>query len=207
MSMDIFIIAVVFFAYISLLLELTLLHVPSVASGVNILRPKPEVINCYSAKFRRLFELPWIARVAFALLPILVIYAVFAYPLLVAVGALPPPVKQNLVFSLVGVCLVLLGRTVTFTSVLLIRKQNRQTGNDFKLHTHALFAFSRNPGLIGMYLLVLGFWFMLPSLWFLAGIFFYITHMHLKVLMEEDFLGHKFGENYLEYKRTTRRYC
>ena len=105
-----------------------------------------------------------------------------------------------------GGLLILVGRSLTFYSVLTIRKGNPQKDGSFKLHTDQVFQVSRNPGLAGMYLFLMGLIVTVPSIYLIGGGVIYFAHMHFKVLMEEDFLTSKFGGTYEQYKRSTGRY-
>jgi len=87
-----------------------------------------------------------------------------------------------------------------------IRKNNKQEGASFHLHTTNKFGVIRNPGLVGLYIFMLGLWLLLPSIYFLVGILIYMAHMHFKVLMEEDFLSNHYGVAYRQYFQKTKRY-
>lgn len=197
---------IILLGYVTLLVELTCFHVPSVASGVNILRKDEAVVETYSAKFRSVFQRSLQSRILITFVPLIPVYGVFIYPILVMTGVIPYPVNSLNWSIWLGCLLVIMGRVITFGSVLMIRRQNQQKQDSFRLHTDFLFARSRNPGLLGMYVFVLGIWAVMPSLLLLAGILYYIAYMHVKVLMEEDFLTQKFGEPYLHYKTSTGRY-
>ena len=199
-----YVIALLGFA--SLLLELAFFHVPSVASNVNIMRKRPEVVQGYSARFRGLFQGSLLWRVSLSMLLLTPVYGVFIYPLFVIFDVFEEPVVVPDMLTWSGCVLVLLGRAITFSSVLIIRRENCQKDDSFHLHTDFLFARSRNPGLLGMYLFIMGIWLLMPSVQYLLGIIYYIAYMHFKVLMEEDFLEQKFGESYLQYKTSTGRY-
>lgn len=196
--------------FASLIVELAFFHVPSVASNVNIIRKQPAVVEGYSARFRVLFQHSLALRVVLSMLPLLPVYAVFIYPLLVIFHVVPEPAMLPAgtpdVFVWLGCGFIVAGRFTTFASVLVIRQQNQQKEDSFHLHTDFLFARSRNPGLLGMYIFILGIWFLMPSIQYLTAILYYCAYMHFKVLMEEDFLEQKFGESYLQYKTSTGRY-
>ncbi len=200
---------IVTLAYLSIALELLVFHVPSVASTVNIWKPSEQLLAFYSKKFRALFQLPKFKKIIVFVLPLVLIYITFFFPLFhfwwqadsSYLLFLPTDVSYML-----GIALILLGRWVTFSSVLTIREENRQEGNSFKLHTDSLFARTRNPGLVGMYFFFAGLWACIPSWIFLLGILVYIAHMHFKVLMEEDFLHNKYGKPYRHYFMNTKRY-
>lgn len=208
--MTLWVTVLVLCGYVSLLLELTLLHVPSVASSRRILRASNELAHGYSAKYQRFFGWPLAVRLVAFGVPLLVVYAVFAYPLLVVwrgADLLGDYVFQPFVVTdLTGAALIVGGRAVALAAVVTIRRDNEQSGNSFRLHTAGPFRWSRNPGLLGMYAFVLGLWLTAPSAAMLLGIVLYVLYMHLKVCMEEDFLVRKFGNSYLAYRLRTGRY-
>ena len=108
--------------------------------------------------------------------------------------------------DLLGLVLIIAGRSLALLSVVNIRAQNSQQNDDFDLKTAGLFGFSRNPILVGMYLTYWGIFFILPNIVTLIGFFIYAANMHFRILLEEDFLSHLFGEKFIEYRNHTRRY-
>ena len=143
-------------------------------------------------------------------LPLLLIYGVYAYPLLVLWSGADPLgdylLSPAVVTDVLGAALVVCGRALALGAVLTIRRENDQSGDSFRLHTAGPFRWSRNPGLLGMYLFVGGLWLITPSATMLLGIVLYVAYMDFKVRMEEDFLANKFGSSYLEYRLRTGRY-
>ena len=202
---------VILAAYASLLLELTLVHVRSTASSLQLWAPDAELVGTYSPRYRRLFALGRPTKALLFIAPLLVVYATFLYPLVVVVVAGRDPIGDYLFtpspgLTTVGLGLLLVGRGIAVVSALSIRRHNAQSGDSFRLHTAGLFRWSRNPGLLGMYLFIGGIWLTMPSALMLAGMLFYVLYMHFKVRMEEDFLANRFGEPYLAYRAKTRRY-
>lgn len=196
--------------YVSLFIELFFLHVPSVASNRSIWSADDQVTQFYSAQYQWLFTLPKWQKLLLTNIPLLLIYALFVLPIAFILGettfAAPQLFQADTPIQLIGMGFILSGRAVTLNSVLTIRKDNTQTAEHFKLHTNRLFGRSRNPGLMGMYGFMFGMWLCIPSMWFLAGLLFYIAYMHCKVKMEEDFLSNRFGDQYQTYLNQTGRY-
>ena len=196
-------------AYLSLALELTVLHVPSVASSRGIWASRAELVDGYSASFRRIFAWPRPLKLLVLGVPLLIVYALYAYPL--ASLWLGADLLSDYLFApriatdLFGVALVAVGRTIALTSVLTLRR-NEQRGDSFRLNVTGPFRWSRNPGLVGMYVFVAGLWLITPSTTMLLGIVLYMLYMDFKVRMEEDFLANKFGNAYAEYRLRTGRY-
>ena len=143
-------------------------------------------------------------------LPLLVVYGVFAYPIVV-IGFRTDPfgdylyaVPQAAVVP--SIALKVLGRLLTFVTALTMRGVHDSATHTSRLEIRGVFRWSRNPGLVGMDILLLGFWIVMPSGLFLFGMFFYVLHMHAKVKIEEDYLAHRFGQAYLDYAGKTPRY-
>lgn len=194
--------------YLSLFIELTVLHTPSVASSRAILSADDAAPGEHSDRFRRWFRLSPMQKLLRFVLPLIVIYAVFAYP----------PIELWLGPALLGdflytpnalalgaaIALAVVGRGFTLASVFALR---RYAAADHRaLQTRWIFRVSRNPGLVGMYLMFAGFWLAMPSLVFALGIVVYVVHMHLKVQLEEDYLVHRFGADFDDYRSRTPRY-
>ena len=200
---------VIVILYVSLFLELTVFHVPSVASSLNIWKPREEVLKFYSEKYTRIFEMSRWKKFCLFILPLVVIYLTYAFPSLLYFDSY---FNMGLLFEStsiaigIGIVLMLMGRYITLSSVFTIRKNNKQKAGSFTLHDEGMFSKSRNPGLLGLYIFLIGIWFVLPSIYFLLGILFYMAYMHFKVRMEEDFLSNRFSEEYKNYFSQTKRY-
>jgi protein-S-isoprenylcysteine O-methyltransferase Ste14 len=196
---DLFILA----AYGSLLLELLLVPVPSVASAVQLARQSRAGGD--GGIRRRLREV-------FHFFPVVLNIAVFLLPFTQALKALLDGQSTTLTGSIAswGVLLVLSGRFLTVASALALRSQAmpRLTQGELHapLHERGVFRFSRNPGLVGMYLFAAGLLTLKPSLWFALGLAHYVWHMHRKVTIEEGHLEQRLGREYAIYAGRTRRY-
>jgi protein-S-isoprenylcysteine O-methyltransferase Ste14 len=149
-------------------------------------------------------------KILLLFLPTLLSITAYCLPLiLVAVSILSPGFvnkteKTGLVF--IAFLLILAGRIISLYSVLQIRKNNRQAGKSFELKTGNIFSFSRNPILLGMYITYMGMIILFPFWFMLAGFAVYAGNMHFRILIEESFLRHKFGNNYINYQEQTKRY-
>jgi protein-S-isoprenylcysteine O-methyltransferase Ste14 len=200
--------AIVALGYASLLLELTVLHVPSVASTRRIWSRSPTVVEGYSPAWRGVFDFSAARKVVLFVLPVVVIWGVLLYP---AVALLVGDALGDHLFaavpgtSLLAALLIVVGRAITLSSVLTLRRAGRALNGD-RLTTRGLFRFSRNPGLVGMYLFVGGLWLTSPSLTMLCGTAVYVLYMDVKVRMEEDYLSTTAGEAYRHYRQRTPRY-
>ena len=69
------------------------------------------------------------------------------------------------------------------------------------------YRFSRNPLYVSLTMLYLGIAIAADSVWVLAGLIPTLVVMHYGVILrEEEYLEAKFGEQYLRYKNTVRRW-
>ncbi|MEM1141559.1 MAG: methyltransferase [Pseudomonadota bacterium] len=197
--------------YLTLALELWLIPVPSVVSAVALM--KDERVKGADM----LSRLRW-------LLPALINIAVFAIPLIQSCLELVQPLRRGTAAGsdgtgplwptgmavLVGLSLIIGGRLLTVLVATAMRSPapvNLMQGTlELPLRRDGVFQYSRNPGLLGMYLFVFGVLIVQPSLVFALGLCHYVWHMHRRVLMEEDYLRDRFGSAYTDYLGCTRRY-
>lgn len=78
--------------------------------------------------------------------------------------------------------------------------------NRSELITTGLYKFIRNPTYLGLFIMNFGIWLILPT-WtmFLYVLLFYIF-LEIQVRCEEEHLIKTHGEEYIEYKKRTKRY-
>ena len=208
--MNTYVTGIVLAAYVSLIIELVLLHVPSVASNLKILVADKDVVAGYSSKYRAVFSYSLPVKILLFLLPVIVVWLLFLFPLLVIICC-PDPLTDYMYLpgiwaQLAGASLVISGRAMTIWSVLGIRSANNSSRDLSVLTMSGVFRWSRNPGLLGMFMLIAGLWIIMPSITMAAAVLIYIAHMDFKVRMEEDFLSNRFGEAFDDYRSRTRRY-
>ncbi len=202
--------AIVLVAYASLAFELTVLHVPSVASSLNIWSRPPTVEAAYSPAYRGVFGLSRPTKLLMLALPLIVTYGVYLYPLMAVFGSRDPLGDHMFVplgiTDALSALMVVTGRVIALGSVISVRSANGRATEPVGLCTSGPFRYSRNPGLIGMYVFVVGLWLAAPSLTMLGGMLAYVLYMDFKVRMEEDYLQNRFGESYHTYRQRTSRY-
>lgn len=75
-----------------------------------------------------------------------------------------------------------------------------------KVVTSGIYAYSRNPIYLGWFLFIAGIGFRNASLLVLAALIMILLLYWAVVLREEEYLEHKFGEEYLSYKKSVRRW-
>ncbi|MBN1800039.1 MAG: isoprenylcysteine carboxylmethyltransferase family protein [Candidatus Lokiarchaeota archaeon] len=76
-----------------------------------------------------------------------------------------------------------------------------------ELVTNGIYRIMRNPIVFGVFLILIGSFFVIPTVPILCICVFNIITFNSKVKDEEKFLTKKFGEKYLKYKQEVGRYC
>ena len=110
-----------------------------------------------------------------------------------------------------------LGIILTIAAILLFVKSVRIFNlRKEKIHPRSIstqifkdgpFQFSRNPIYLAMFVLLIGFGLTLNSFWFLySGLVVAIMIHYGVIIPEENYLEKEFGKDYLEYKKTVRRW-
>lgn len=187
--------------YLSLVIELTCFHVPSVANTQVFFTTDEETINKYS-KYREVFYWSMNKKVLVLLVPHCVNMTVFIIPLYYIFFANTP----ISFLSIIGVVVAIVGRLITFYSMYYIRSNNSQRNKDFKLHDTGPFSKMRNPGLTGMLLFFLGLTMIWPTILMAGALVYYFFYNHFRILIEEDYLRVMYKEKYDQYTEKVNRY-
>lgn len=187
--------------YLSLVVELTCFHVPSVANTQVFFTTDEEIINKYS-KYREIFYWSKNKKVVILLLPHFINMTVFIIPLYYTFFA-----NYSISFmSVIGVIVAMTGRFITFYSMYYIQNNNSQKNNDFTLHDTGPFLKMRNPGLTGMLLFFLGLTMIWTTVIMVCAFLYYFFYNHFRILIEEDFLRVMYKEKYNQYFEKVNRY-
>lgn len=199
---------IVILTYVSVLIEIIVFPVPSVASSFQlILREKSLPSEFLFNKVQKLNLWQKILLLAF---PSLLSVIAFCTPLILIViskfsdVSIDKTEKTELI--IIAFLLILTGRIISLYSVMNIRKNNHQKGQSFDLKTSNIFSFSRNPILLGLYISFIGMIILFPKWVMLLAFGYYVVHMHFRILIEESFLKYKFGNKYEKYQYQTKRY-
>jgi protein-S-isoprenylcysteine O-methyltransferase Ste14 len=146
------------------------------------------------------------------LFPVLIIWSVFV--ILTALHVpLPGVLSRHLIDNdrtlYVGIMLCFAGLIIFLFALISFGKAWRigiDETNSHELITSGMFKYSRNPIFLFMDLFFTGVMLVYPNLPCIAMAVGAIIGIHLQIKREEKFLEKKFGEQYLEYKKQTRRY-
>lgn len=193
-------------AYASLLLELVVFPIPSEASTYQLFTGGDEGESDALQRARRRSS---IGKLLLYFLPTALGVGLFLVPLVAAFvpaiidRLLPLEMLERGAFVAGGAALVVLGRLVTFTSVLQLRRRH---GRPETFAARGWFRISRNPGLVGMYLFYLGNCLLFPCVVLFLGFVPYVWNMHRRVVMEESHLARVLGEEYAAYRARVPRY-
>jgi len=195
--------------YISLSLELTIWNVPSVVSSTKLLRADEEQIQILGPTSQRMVRWPRLKKILVLFAPLVLIYILYTLPILNLFGITFSDwflFKPNLTLISIGLIFVVLGRFASHWYLIDIRMERTTIETREDLQTMGIFAYSRNPGLIALYISFFGFFLVIPSLFFSICYIIYIVHMHFKVKLEEEFLKKMYGQSYTKYVKEVNRY-
>jgi protein-S-isoprenylcysteine O-methyltransferase Ste14 len=132
------------------------------------------------------------------------VFAVGLVSILAAWNQAPTAVR------VLGAVISALGTAVFIAAVLTIRDSWRagvSTTDKTALVTGGIYQISRNPAFLGFDLLYIGILLMFLNRVLLAATVFAVVMYHLQIVnVEEPFLQEAFGDDYLAYRNTVRRY-
>jgi protein-S-isoprenylcysteine O-methyltransferase Ste14 len=202
--------------YLSIVYEITILPVPSVASTYQLF-----FVNNVDSKvlkygqdglLKKVRNMSWLSKVLILFVPTAISVVNYCFPISVffmpsaLLGIIIIETLRHDIVILVALLMMFVGRTLSIKSVLNIREQNTQKNDDFDLKTIGLFRLSRNPILMGMYITYWGIFLLIPNWITLLGFVLYAANMHFRILLEEDFLRLMFGAKFNNYLANTSRY-
>ena len=192
--------------YMSLFIELFFYDIPSVVATRKVLRPNTDDSNYFSDSIKAVLNWSYSKKVIIFVLPMVFIYLLHVLPAYCAYDLIFNDKGLSVGTSVfyLGIVLVVLGRIVSHLYLISIKRIKAKSFDGFVVN--GLFRFSRNPGLLGLYISFLGFLIIHPSILFLICFIVYIVHMHFKIKMEEDYLTNKNHDGYKTYLQKTRRY-
>ena len=111
---------------------------------------------------------------------------------------------------LLGLIIISLSGIIQLNSLKIFKLNGRKPTPKFEsnnLFITGPYRFTRNPMYVSLVLLQFGLGIILNKLWISTFSFIALTFVHFfAVLQEESYLENKFGESYINYKKTVRRY-
>jgi protein-S-isoprenylcysteine O-methyltransferase Ste14 len=122
--------------------------------------------------------------------------------------ALLVPAQSSTTHWIAGAALILLGEWIRLAGVAAAGTVTRRRSRDVqRLVTYGIFRWVRNPLYVGNFLIWMGFVVVSAVMWFLPiAIVVFAIEYTLIVAYEEGVLESIFGQEYLDYKRTTSRW-
>lgn len=111
------------------------------------------------------------------------------------------PLKIGSIDFIVGIILFSIGIIGLSTAILNFKKAPLNTPI-----TKGLYKISRNPQMVSIYIIFLGYSFVIGSLLSIVLLIISISCSHFSILGEEKRLTEQYGESYLEYKKKIPRY-
>jgi len=117
-----------------------------------------------------------------------------------------PKVYVPVFIHLVGFALIIIGLGFLLYKIIKLGLMRSFGRGESRLLTSGMYRFSRNPQAIACGIYVLGFLTLWPS-WYAAGwSALYFILIHQMILSEEDHLGRLYGQEYVNYCKSTPRY-
>lgn len=113
------------------------------------------------------------------------------------------------IWAIVGICITASG-VIIFITAILTMKDSWRAGipeNDkTTIIKHGIYRISRNPAFLGFDLMYIGILLAFPNVIHFIFVILTMTLLHLQILEEEKFLPTVFGDDYIQYKKSTGRY-
>jgi protein-S-isoprenylcysteine O-methyltransferase Ste14 len=146
------------------------------------------------------------------LFPVLLLWSI--YITITALHINVPAIISNYLINIVwikyiGIILCYVGLIIFFLALISFGKAWRigiDEKNSNELITDGIFKYSRNPIFLFMDLYFIGIMLIYPNIIFSIITMCTVIGLHFQIVREEKFLENKFGEEYNEYKKQTRRY-
>ena len=122
----------------------------------------------------------------------------------------PVAVLPTTIQHIAGFAIIALGGVIAISAILRFRRARTSFGTfepATDLVTGGPYRFSRNPGYVALTMLYVGIGVAADNLWIIAGLVPTLIVMHYGVISrEERYLERRFGEEYLRYKASVRRW-
>ena len=196
--------------YLSLLYEIAVIRVPSVASTYQLFFVPPRPFS--SSLVARVRRWPLPVKLLLLFLPTAISVVVYMLPLAQAIWPLIGERLHRVQLPLngavlaVGTLFCIVGRWAGILAAHRLQETEAPIVGAQALHTSGVFGMTRNPILIGMFMTFFGLWLLFPSWEMAAGFLIFLANMHFRVRLEESFLSEEYGASYEQFLLQTRRY-
>jgi protein-S-isoprenylcysteine O-methyltransferase Ste14 len=117
-----------------------------------------------------------------------------------------PPLADEVLLYYTSLVLIIIGLVVVITAMLPLGYFRAMGLRSKKLKTNGLYSLTRNPQLVGYYLILIGFAVSYPSVYSAAWIIIFGVVVHWMVITEEEYLLKIYGQEYEDYCKRTPRY-
>lgn len=116
-------------------------------------------------------------------------------------AAFLPLFAVSAAFLLCGSLLLVAGSAMSLAAVLTLRRRARfdASGETEILITTGIFRLNRHPVLVGLGLIYLGFFLLLPSITLAVGLLLFLVNARARIEFEEAELSRRFGQTYQAY--------
>ena len=118
-------------------------------------------------------------------------------------------IRNGIIF---GSFMIIIGLIIILSAIILFKKYQTtitplNPSNATKLITDGVYKFSRNPMYLGLLILQIGLGMLLSVIHItFFSLFTYVVLKYYVIIPEEKYLEEKFGEKYLNYKISVRRW-
>jgi len=134
---------------------------------------------------------------------------IFGFSVILLPETLSQPLFSSSIIDIIGALLISAALMFLFLALLHFKQSLRfglDENNQGKLITTGIFSFSRNPFFLSLDLYFLGLALIFSNLFFISFAVLAIVSIHFFILKEEKFLKKAFGDDYLSYSNSVRRY-
>jgi protein-S-isoprenylcysteine O-methyltransferase Ste14 len=117
-----------------------------------------------------------------------------------------PPLSENTAICICSKCLIIIGLAIVFGAMIPLGYNRTMGLKSHKLQTSGLYKFTRNPQVLGYYIVLFGFAVSYPSLYTAGWILLFCFIGHIMITTEEEYLRKIYRERYEYYCKEVPRY-
>ena len=129
----------------------------------------------------------------------------YLLPYRLALPLTPQPAFASPVLAVVAILAILLGSAIGLAGTLELRRALIGDDGGAVVST-GVFRLSRNPIVLGLHIVAIGYLITIPSLLMAVGLVVFWRHMETRIGIEEPFLLNRHPERYRRYRRSVGRY-